>query len=119
MNKTIQSACAILACSLLAFLAGCSSGLTFGPTIERRAIVVRAGTGVEILTQVEVEARVLPESSPENRAVKSDIFKQDVGGWIALHPDHWESVKREVMRLQQDRQKLLEELQKRQPKRAE
>lgn len=83
----MKSVFAIWVCSLLA---GCS-GLTLGPTVERQVIVVRAGTAIEVLDSVEVEARVLTEEGA--------VFQQNIGGWIAMHPDHWEAVKREITRL--------------------
>jgi hypothetical protein len=82
-----------LVCSLF-LLVGCS-GFAIGPTIERKAIIVRAGTGIEILDQVTVKGHVLKDSTDD----KVESFEQDIGGWIAMHPDHWEAVKREINRL--------------------
>lgn len=73
---------------------GCS-GLTLGPTIERRAIIVHPGVGIEILDNVTVEARAIREDGP------TDTFEQDIGGWIAMPPDHWDTVKREIKRLRE------------------
>lgn len=87
MARLIRNVWAILACSLL----GCS--LTLGPTVEKKAIIVRAGTAIECVEQVEVQARLLKGDG------KTDLFHQDVGGWIMMHPDHWESLKREILRL--------------------
>lgn len=71
---------------------GCS-GLTIGPVVEKKAIIVRAGTAIEIVEQVEVDARLLKKDGA------TDIFQQDVGGWVTMHPDHWDALKREVERL--------------------
>lgn len=84
MAKLILSVCLILGFS------GCS-GLTIGPTIERKVIIVKSGTGIEVLDQVTVKARLLQNGRLH--------FKQDIGGWVAMHPDHWESVKKEIIRL--------------------
>jgi hypothetical protein len=27
------------------------------------------------------------------------VFKQDIGGWLAMPPNHWESLKKEIQRL--------------------
>lgn len=81
----------IWGCSLALALAGCS-GLTLGPRVETRVVVIRAGTAVEILENHTLHARVLNAET---------TFQQDVGGWIAMHPDHWEALKREVQRLRQ------------------
>lgn len=72
-------------------LVGCS-GFTLGPTIEKRTIIVHAGTGIEILDQVTVKAHLLTDDG-------HDTFEQDIGGWVCLHPDHWDAVKREIARL--------------------
>lgn len=84
----------VLIAALTALIAsqGCS-GFTLGPVVEKKAIIVRAGTAIEIVEQIKVEARILREDGP------SDIFQQDVGGWITMHPDHWEALKREMTRL--------------------
>lgn len=70
---------------------GC--GLTLGPTVEKKAIIVRAGTAIEIIEDEEVMARILTGDG------NSDLFSQNVGGWIAMHPDHWDALKREIDRL--------------------
>jgi hypothetical protein len=68
--------------------------LTIGPVIERKAIIIKAGTAIEVLEQVEVDARVMNRGDS-----KVDVFRQDIGGWITMHPDHWDSLKREIQRL--------------------
>ena len=92
MAKQIKSGLMILVCSLL--LAGC--GLTIGPKVENRAIIVKAGTPIECLEQVTVRAHILKETG---EAVNARIWEQDVGGWIMMHPDHWKSLKGELGRL--------------------
>lgn len=92
MARRIKSGWKIWACSLL-FIVGCS-GLTIGPVIERKAIIVLSGTAIEVMEQVEVDARVLNEQDGP-----TDIFKQQIGGWITMHPDHWKSLKNEIQRL--------------------
>lgn len=78
--------------TLLLLLPGCG-GLTLGPTIERKAIIVNAGVPIEVLENVEVEARVLGPDGP------SETFTQDIGGWITMHPSHYKTVKEEMERL--------------------
>jgi hypothetical protein len=81
-----------LACSALLFCASCD--ITLGPKIERKAIIVVSGVPVEILESRALDCHVLSEKSGEiNR------FKQDVGGWVAMPPDHWKTLKEEVQRL--------------------
>lgn len=77
---------------LLLLLNGC--GLTLGPVIERKTIIVRAGTAIECLEQIEVKAHTLKRPK--------EVFQQDIGGWIIMHPDHWEALKREIERLRKN-----------------
>ena len=74
---------------LVLLLAGCS-GLTIGPTVEKRLIVVKAGAPLQVTDQVNVHGRLLTADE------KSDIIEVDIGGWVVMHPDHWEAVKRTV-----------------------
>lgn len=82
----------IWACSALVLLQGCS-GFALGPTIERKTIIVKAGTAIEVVSQTTVDARLLSDTGA------GDVFEQDVGGWVMMHPDHWDAVKREIKRL--------------------
>jgi len=80
-----------LACSLAALaLAGCD--LTLGPKTETRYVIVQPGVPVEVLETRVLRCRVLTDESG------SDV-SQDVGGWIAMPPEHWDTVKREITRL--------------------
>ena len=90
MVKQIKNALMIWICSVL--LCGCS--LTLGPQVEKKAIILKAGVPVEILEQQTLDCRVLTDKDGE-----VDVFRQDVGGWIAMHPDHWASLKAEMKRL--------------------
>lgn len=84
---TTRSCWAIWVFVLSLLLAGCS-GLTIGPVVEKRLLVVRAGTPIEVTDQVRVHGRPLAGSS------EADIVEMDIGGWIVMPPDHWEAVKR-------------------------
>jgi hypothetical protein len=81
----------IWACSLL-LLSGCT-GFTLGPTVEKKVVIVKAGTAIECQEEVTVKARLLQDEG------SGDVFDQDIGGWVMFHPDHWEALKREVKRL--------------------
>lgn len=97
MGRRKKSALRILACSLcLAVLAGCS--VTLGPMTEKKLVVVRPGVPVEILENRELDCRILTDEDGV-----SDIFHQDVGGWIAMPPEHWETLKAEFERLKEGR----------------
>jgi len=93
MAKLIKSVCLILVCSLLA---GCS--LTIGPKVENRSIIVKSGVPIECLDQIKVRSHVLTE---KDEVTGARVFRQDVGGWIMMHPDHWKSLKAEVERLRE------------------
>jgi len=90
MAKLIPLAFGILACS-----AGCS-GFTLGPVIERKAVIVQAGTAIEVVETVEVLAWELGANSED-----ADVFLQPIGGWICMHPDHWAALRREIKRLRE------------------
>lgn len=93
MERRIASAWKIAACSLAVLcLAGCN--LTLGPKVETRYVIVRPGLPVTILENRSVRARVL------NNADGGEI-RQDVGGWVAMPPEHWAAVKREIERLRE------------------
>jgi len=93
MEKLKKNGLRMLACSLVMFML-CGCGITLGPTVERHAIIVQSGTAIECLEQVKVECKLLKEVDGE---VKT--FKQDIGGWIMFHPDHWKTIKAEFERL--------------------
>lgn len=88
MAKRIRIGLTILVCSLV--LCGCN--LTLGPKIETRYVIVKAGLPVEILENETVRCRVLKYET-------GDAVKQDIGGWIAMPPAHWQSVKNEITKL--------------------
>jgi len=91
VSKTLAcSLGALCGAALVLTLAGCS--LTLGPVIERKAIIVVAGVPVEILENRVVECHVLNE-------VEINPVKQNIGGWVAMPPDHWKTLKAEVERL--------------------
>lgn len=95
MARAMRNVSRILACSLLVLvLAGCD--ISLGPKIEKRAIMVYPGVPVEIIQSAKVECHTLAKTEKEG---ETDVFKQDVAGWVAMPPDHWRSLKAEVQRL--------------------
>lgn len=102
-TRRTKNASTILVCSLLlVILCGCD--VTIGPKVGNNAIIVKAGTGIEVLDAAVVHAHLLKDAKAEDDGEK--VFKQDIGGWIALHPDHWESVKNTIRKLRQQRDEL-------------
>jgi hypothetical protein len=65
---------------------GC--GLTLGPTVETRYVVIHPGRPLEVLENQTIDGRVLDGSG--------EAVKQDIGGWVAMPADHWEAVKRRL-----------------------
>lgn len=93
IEKRMRSVCVILASSI--FICGLTTSgcdLTFGPVTKTKMVIVQSGSGVEILKNVVVPVRVM--GAQENGSY--DKMQQDIGGWIAMHPDHWASVKRTI-----------------------
>jgi len=54
--------------------------------------VIKPGLPVELLENRSLRCRILNDN-------EGDMVTQDVGGWIAMPPEHWDAVKREVERL--------------------
>jgi len=94
MGRLTRTGSRIAACSLLALLA-CGCNLTLGPRVEKRLVVLAPGVPVEILENRALECRVLTQVE----AGEVDFFQQDVGGWVAMPPAHWQAVKAEIERL--------------------
>lgn len=89
----MKTALKILACSfVLACAGGC--GLTIGPVIENRAVIVNPGVPVELLENRKIRCHVITDKDGEIK-----ILKQDVGGWVAMPPEHWQTLKNEMERL--------------------
>jgi len=81
----------ILAFSLsLLLFSGCD--LTLGPKVETRYVIVKPGVPVVVLENETLRCRVLTDT-------EGDMVRQDLGGWIAMPPEHWEAVKQEIERL--------------------
>lgn len=80
----------ITALLALCILGGCD--LTLGPKVEIRYVIVKPGLPGEILESKKVRCRILKDT--EGAAVV-----QDIGGWIAMPPEHWETLKKELNRL--------------------
>ena len=80
----------ILACSLLLVsVSGC--GLTIGPVVENKAIIVKPGVVMEVLENKKVKCHVMTEKDGE-----INVIKQDIGGWLVIPPEHWQSLKKEL-----------------------
>ena len=67
-------------------LTGCN--LTLGPKVETDVVIVKPGAGIVCLENKTVKARLLKQDASEAQR----FFKQNVGGWVMMHPEHWEKV---------------------------
>jgi hypothetical protein len=92
MGNQIKSVLRILGCSAVFLLLCVGCDLTLGPKVATRYVLVNPGIPVEILENKSVQCRILKDE--DGAAVK-----QDIGGWIAMPPEHWNIIKDEVARL--------------------
>ncbi len=65
---------------LLLMLFSMTSGCSLGPTTEVRYVLVHPGQPLKILSNVTVTGQRLDGGGTESI---------DVGGWVAMPPDHW------------------------------
>jgi len=77
----------LLMMMLCCAISGCS-GISLGPQVKTEYVVLHAGRPMQLLENANVKGRVLDGSG--------DAVQQDIGGWIAMPNDHWESVKRNL-----------------------
>lgn len=59
-------------------ISGC--GLTLGPTTEVRYVIVHPGQPIRLLENHSVRGERLDGAG---------VADQDIGGWVAMPPDHW------------------------------
>ncbi len=82
-NYLLTLVLSLMTCALSVMQTGC----TIGPTVETRYVAIKPGQPIRIL---------------ENRTVRGDrldnagVAEFDIGGWIAMPPEHWEAVKRSL-----------------------
>lgn len=77
----------ILILSIFLLLIGCN-GPTLGPTVRTDYLILSPGTPLQILSNTKVTGRALSSSG--------GTVDQDISGWIAMPPDHWEVVKKKL-----------------------
>lgn len=70
--------------SLAFMLSGC--GLSLGPQTHTEYVIPHAGRPMQVLENSSLKGRVLDGTG--------DAVQQDVGGWVFMPLDHWESVKK-------------------------
>jgi hypothetical protein len=79
---------------LTVVLSGC--WVQFGPVVKNELLVIKAGVPVEILQNKTLRGRVISEGSKDG-TIKE--VEQDIGGWVAMPPEHWELIQDEIKRL--------------------
>jgi hypothetical protein len=78
---------------LLSLVSGCD--LTLGPKVKTMYVLIQAGRPVEILEKSSLKVRILSTGNE-----KVDPVVQDVGGWVAMPPEHWAAVERALKDLE-------------------
>ena len=76
--------CLILTLGLCWTTAGCG-GLTLGPRVETRYVIVETGAPCQVLENKTVKVRALKG--------EGDPVQQDIGGWVAMPESHWKKIK--------------------------
>jgi len=87
-----------LAASMIAVvLAGC----TIGPQVRETYVLLKPGVPVRILENRSLRTRTLAAEKVEDVAnVRGGgVVSQDVGGWVAMPPEHWDMIERRLRSL--------------------
>jgi hypothetical protein len=63
-------------------LTGC--GLTLGPTVQNRVVIVKPGQPIRVLDNRTVKGSTLQDPTV--------IIEQDVGGGVWMPEEHWQTV---------------------------
>jgi hypothetical protein len=66
-------------------LSGC---VTLGPKVETQVVILRPGNPVRILENRRMKCQPMTGSEA--------MISQDVGGWVAMPPEHWDAVRRQL-----------------------
>jgi hypothetical protein len=76
---------------------GC--GLSIGPQTNTEVVVLKAGVPVRILDNKTVRVRTLAAEKVADveNAKGGGITKQDIGGWVAMPPEHWEVIEKKLL----------------------
>jgi hypothetical protein len=86
--RTLTSLCLALGLMMSCLLiSGCD--LTLGPKVKTTYVLIQPGKPVELLESVKVKGRLLDGGV--------DPVTQDIGGWIAMPPEHWAAVQRALL----------------------
>lgn len=71
------------------FLTSAGCDLTLGPKAKTDIVILKAGKPLRILENVTVKAKPL-------KTLGIEPVEQDIGGWVAMPPEHWEAIKRAI-----------------------
>ena len=69
---------------LLMMILGC----TLGPQVKTKYVIVKPGLPVRVLENRVVRVKMLNGSA--------DSVNQDIGGWIAMPPEHWDYIVKKI-----------------------
>ncbi|MCK6470885.1 MAG: hypothetical protein L6Q38_02520 [Nitrospira sp.] len=89
--RNLKSRCLFLLIATSACLmnSGCS-GVSLGPQVRTEYVILHAGRPMKVLENSKVKGRTIDGTG--------DAVEQNVGGWVMMPEDHWESVKRGLER---------------------
>lgn len=73
--------CFLLIATACLLISACD--LSIGPRVETRFVILKPGQPGKILESATVQMSTLNDG---------EIATQDIGGWIAMPPDHWNMV---------------------------
>jgi hypothetical protein len=81
--KSLWMIAAMMSCLMSA---GC--GVRIGPQVEERYVIVHPGKPLTVLENTRVKGRAMDQTG--------GAVEQDIGGWKAMPPDHWEAIERRL-----------------------
>jgi hypothetical protein len=100
-NRWLGWTCVSLSLSCwLIWGSGCQfTPVQIGPQEKETITILHPGRPVRILRNVTVDARPLADE-------QAKPAKVDVGGWVAMPPDHWDALQARILALQAKEKEL-------------
>lgn len=99
-NRLILGSLLLALALSLCLNSGCQNAIRIGPHEKETITILHPGRPINILRNYTVEARPLQDE-------QATPAKVDIGGWVAMPPDHWKEVTDSINRYN-DRIKELE-----------
>lgn len=77
-----------LASAMCLSLLGC--GFSMGPQVRTQVVIVHPGNPIRVVSQSRVDGRAM------NQPADAPSSNVDIGGWVAIPPDHWDVIKKRL-----------------------